>query len=316
MKFPLVSIIIPSYNYGLFISQTLDCLLSQSYQNWEAIIVDDGSTDETQQVVNVYLEKDPRFIYIHQSNQGPSVARNTGLKNAKGIYLAFLDADDLLSKDKITRQVGYMEQHPDCDISYTSYYHFKDEEPNELFRDFSLTEKIKEVMPKIQARGEAVLPCLVRSSLTTVNTPLLRRDFLLRHHLYFDESYKSFEDRDFMLRCAYADASFAYLDDVLAYALIRVHRKSASQNRATMSEYEIKLRRAIKAYLEQNPGLKYLEKMNNKYLYRMLYRGVLWKDNSISYSGIRHIIKEIGWVNAVRFIIKELNRARREKLKF
>lgn len=313
MKSPLVSIIIPSYNYGLFISQTLDNLLAQSYQNWEAIIVDDGSADETRQVVSEYIKKDSRFFYIYQSNQGPSAARNNGLKNAKGAYVAFLDADDLVSKEKIERQVGYMEQKVDCDISYTSYFHFKDGEPDVLFRDFFLTEKIKEVMPKINARGKAVLPYLVRTSLTTVNALLVRRNFLLKHSLYFDESYKSFEDRDFMLRCAYANALFHYFDDGSAYALIRVHPNSASWNRITMSKYEIKVRSAIKAYLKQNIELKHLEKINNKYLYRTMYREVLWKDNSISYSGIRHIIREIGCGYSIKLILSELNIARKKK---
>ena len=313
MQSPLVSIIIPSYNYGSFISQTLDNLLAQSYQNWEAIIIDDGSTDDTGEVVDVYLKKDTRFIYIYQSNRGPSSARNNGLKHAKGDYVCFLDADDFFSKDKITSQVCFMEEYKDCDISYTSYYYFKDRKIDELFRDFFLTEKIKESMPKINVRGQAVLPYLVRGLLLTVNAALLRRGFLLSHELYFDENYRLYEDRDFWLRCAYNNALFSYLDNQEAYVMIRVHPTSSSQNRKQMNHYETMVRLGIKAYIAQHPQVKYLEKLNDKYLNVLLYRDILWNNNRLSYRGFRKILKQIGWFNSIQFTIKELNRARKNR---
>ena len=158
----LVSIVIPCYNYGSFISQTLDCLLTQSYQNWEAIIIDDGSTDNTRQVVDGYLRKDPRFIYIYQLNQGLSASRNTGLNNANGSYVQFLDADDLLSRGKIAAQVRFMEQYLDCDISYTRAYYFEDQKPNELFTNRNLTKKKKDVgiyLLKVNPANKCINSC-------------------------------------------------------------------------------------------------------------------------------------------------------------
>lgn len=306
MSQPLVSIIIPSYNYGPFISQTLDCLLAQSYQNWEAVIIDDGSTDETQQVVEGYVAKYARFIYIHQPNQGPSVARNTGMKRARGAYLHFLDADDLLSKDKITEQVSYMEQHPDCDISYTRAYYFEDQKPNELFTNRNLTKKKKDRMPKIHARGQDVLPYLIKANIMQINAALIRRGGILKNNFFFDESYQSAEDWEFWLRCAYKNALFSYFDNKLAYVLIRIHPNSLSQNRVQMHEHDIKVRYAIKAYLEQFSRLKHLRKINNMYLHSPMYKAILWKDSRVSYAGVLHIMKKIGWVDTIRLIFREL----------
>lgn len=311
---PLVSIVIPCYNYGLFISQTLDCLLTQSYQNWEAIIVDDGSTDETQQVVSQYVKRDHRFVYIHQINQGPSVARNTGLKNAKGVYIHFLDSDDLLSREKLTAQVSYMEHNRDCDISYTDAYYFEDKKPNELFKNWSLTEKTEKWIPQIHARGQQVLPYLIRSNIMPIDAPLIRSDFLLKHNLYFDELYHSVEDWEFWLRCAYNNASFEYFDSEVAHVLIRVHPNSLTQNSAKMYAYEIKLRHDTNAYLNQLSGVKYLHKINDKNLHSLLYKETLWQHNRISYAGVQDIIKQIGWMGAIKFIIRELNIARKTRI--
>lgn len=314
LQSPLVSIIIPCHNYGSFISQTLDCLLTQSYQNWEAIIVDDGSTDETPQLVGEYLKKDRRFVYIHQLNRGPSLARNTGLKNANGTYIHFLDADDLLSKDKLIVQVSYMEQNIDCDISYTDAYYFEHKKSNELFKNWFLTEKTEKWIPQIHARGQHALPYLIRSNIMPIDAALIRRDFLLKHNLYFNESYQSVEDWEFWLRCAYNNASFEYFDSEVANVLIRVHPNSLTQNSAKMYAYSIKVRHDIRTYLNQLSGVKYLHKINNRDLYSLLYRETLWKHNHITYAGVRYIIKQIGWMDAIKFMVRELNIARKAKI--
>jgi glycosyltransferase involved in cell wall biosynthesis len=107
----LVSIIVPCYNYGYFLPETLDSILAQSYTKWECIIVDDGSTDNTKDVATTYLITDQRFRYIYQNNRGLSAARNTGIKLSKGSYIQFLDADDLLQEKKLESQICFLEQH-------------------------------------------------------------------------------------------------------------------------------------------------------------------------------------------------------------
>ena len=92
---PLISVVIPAYNAGQFLDETLESVLSQTYENWECIIVNDGSTDKTESIAKKWCEKDARFRYFYKENSGASDTRNLGIKEARGEYIAFLDADDL-----------------------------------------------------------------------------------------------------------------------------------------------------------------------------------------------------------------------------
>ena len=98
--FPLVSIIIPTFNRAQFIGEALDSVLSQTYAHWECIIVDDGSTDNTSEVLSAYCLKDKRFQYFKRPSHWPKGAngsRNYGISKSKGVYFAFCDDDDFLS---------------------------------------------------------------------------------------------------------------------------------------------------------------------------------------------------------------------------
>lgn len=96
------SIIIPVYNVGTFLRECLDSVLNQSYKDWEAICVDDGSTDESGRILDEYTPRDLRIKVVHQENGGLSIARNTGLRNATGEYVLFLDSDDVLTQNALT----------------------------------------------------------------------------------------------------------------------------------------------------------------------------------------------------------------------
>lgn len=107
--FGLVSIITPTYNCGRFIAETIECVLAQTYANWEMLIVDDCSTDETSGIVKDYSEKDSRIKYFClKKNSGAAIARNTALKLAKGRWIAFLDSDDLWDSRKLEYQIDFM----------------------------------------------------------------------------------------------------------------------------------------------------------------------------------------------------------------
>ena len=117
----LVSIITPCYNSARFIAQTIDSVLAQSYPFWEMIIVDDGSTDDSCDIVAGYLKKDPRIKHITLTqNNGTSKARNVAIKAAKGRYIAFLDSDDLWLAEKLTTQINFMRHH-NVGFTYASY---------------------------------------------------------------------------------------------------------------------------------------------------------------------------------------------------
>lgn len=126
----LVSIIMPSYNTGQFIAETIESVLAQSYSDWELIIVDDCSTDGTDEVVGQYLT-DTRIRYIkNEINSGAAVSRNRALREAKGKWIAFLDSDDLWERDKLEKQIAFMENNG-YHFSYTNYIEIdEDSVPN------------------------------------------------------------------------------------------------------------------------------------------------------------------------------------------
>ncbi|MCR4696216.1 MAG: glycosyltransferase [Lachnospiraceae bacterium] len=117
----LVSIIMPSYNTAAYIAESIRSVINQSFQNWELLIVDDCSTDDTDEVVRPFLE-DTRIRYIKNDiNSGAAVSRNRALREAKGKWIAFLDSDDLWMADKLEKQIKFMEEN-DYHFSYTNYY--------------------------------------------------------------------------------------------------------------------------------------------------------------------------------------------------
>lgn len=104
----LVSIIMPAYNSAAFIAQSIDSVLAQTHSNWELLIVDDCSTDDTVSIVKAYTS-DPRIkLQVFDKNSGAGIARNTAVSNAKGKYIAFLDSDDLWKPEKLRKQIDFM----------------------------------------------------------------------------------------------------------------------------------------------------------------------------------------------------------------
>jgi glycosyltransferase involved in cell wall biosynthesis len=119
-RWPLVSVVIPSHDYGHFVGEAIDSVLSQTYEAVEAIVVDDGSADDTQQVLARYGS---RIRTVRLDGRGVSVARNEGFNVSTGEFVVFLDADDLLLPDAIAAQVAHFEQHPDADAVHGQWYH-------------------------------------------------------------------------------------------------------------------------------------------------------------------------------------------------
>ena len=109
MQEPLVSVIMPAYNAEKYISESIESVLAQSYKNWELLITDDRSTDNTQQIIKEYAIKDQRIkLFINDQNGGAGVARNNSIKQASGRFIAFLDADDQWLPEKLTKQISFM----------------------------------------------------------------------------------------------------------------------------------------------------------------------------------------------------------------
>lgn len=118
---PLVSVITPTFNSSEFIAETIQSVVAQTYTNWEMIIVDDCSTDNTVEKVKEYQDKDNRIhLYELKQNSGSAIARNTAMDHAEGRYIAFLDSDDLWLPEKLAKQLSFMKE-KDIAFSFTKY---------------------------------------------------------------------------------------------------------------------------------------------------------------------------------------------------
>lgn len=115
---PVISVIVPCYNQGKYLAETLNSIVNQTFTNWECIIVNDGSSDCTPEIAKLFCVKDSRFHYIEQQNQGLATARNNGIKASVGEYILPLDADDLIDPTYIEKAIKHFQEHPNTSIVY------------------------------------------------------------------------------------------------------------------------------------------------------------------------------------------------------
>lgn len=226
----MVSIIIPNYNYGRFLEDTFRCVLAQTYSDWECIVVDNSSEDNSREIIEKYCNSDSRFKYFLKKNNGPSAARNTGLQKATGEFIQFLDADDLLEADKLKVCVSELENNPQTDVAYTDVKYFSqsiDERRNSI-ENLSNQHKFK-----VEGRGDVVVNALLRGNIFVINSPLFRKR-LIDKCGSFDDQLKTLEDWDLWLRFAVNDASFKFIKAENTLALVRSHENSLSRNSEAM----------------------------------------------------------------------------------
>jgi glycosyltransferase involved in cell wall biosynthesis len=208
MTSPLVSVIIPTYNYAAYLHKAVDSVLEQTLTDHEVIVVDDGSSDDTAEVVQSYT--DPRVKYIHQTNKGLPSARNTGIHASSGKYLAFLDADDAYHPEKLAVQVNLLEQNPKAGLSYSSRITV-----NPLGQPISLQ----------RAPLHVGLEELVLDYLFAPSDVVMYREWAERVG-FFDESFVlNSEDLNFNLRLALNGCVFIGTRRALTYRQILPHRK-------------------------------------------------------------------------------------------
>jgi glycosyltransferase involved in cell wall biosynthesis len=155
-----VSIIIPNYNRANFIGETLHSVLSQTYQNWEAIIVDDGSTDKSIEIIQGFVIKDKRIKYYsrHREPKGPSTCRNIGVEKSKGEYLIFLDSDDVLADFCLEQRIKFMIENTDFDFAVFKLELFN-EKPGDVLTIFNKYPEKNDTYLKMFLRNELPWAC-------------------------------------------------------------------------------------------------------------------------------------------------------------
>lgn len=238
----LVSVIIPCFQQGQFLPDAIYSLQSQSHRDWEALIIDDGSTDNTELISSALVQADSRIKYIFRENGGLSAARNTGLNHARGSWIQFLDADDVIECEKFEQQIKYLKENPSIDIVYNSAIYFTDMEPMILRRTHVTNGPDHDFVKEIWDAPGAVEEKLVESNILPVCAPLLRIE-TLKGVGFFNEDLRSLEDWEFWLRCALAGYVFQFAPLPKTMAYIRVHPASMSKNteRMRQSQFEVRL---------------------------------------------------------------------------
>lgn len=182
----MISIIIPVYKAEKTIRRCLDSILHQSYEEWEAIVVDDGSPDRAGEICDEYERADSRFKVIHQKNGGVSSARNAGLEIAKGDYIAFCDSDDYVEKDWL---LSFIQNLKGCDVIVAGLTYIKDESRT-LFRI-----DVREDSPSRAADTMSQM-----ESYGYLFTKLFKSSIIQQHHIRFNESFRFLEDEEFICR--------------------------------------------------------------------------------------------------------------------
>ena len=234
MSNPLVSVIIPAYNAEKFIIKALDSVFAQTYRPIEVIVVDDGSTDGTAEIVkNCRLNKakdanQTKLIYIYQHNSGPSTARNTGIKAAKGKYIAFLDADDLWQKYKIKKQIELFKRDSRIDIVFANAKITRT--INKKTEDFIIFHR-EQLNKEFFGHDYLVLDPLAK--LLKINfiptSSVLAKKTCFKDGICFNQKRRYVEDWELWLKMS-IHFTFAYIDDVC------VHKKEIGDGLSSNSD--------------------------------------------------------------------------------
>jgi len=198
---PLVSVIIPAYNASRWIRESINSVLYQTYQDFELIVVDDGSTDSTGKIVHQF--HDERIRYIYQENKGLAGARNTGIQASKGEYIGFLDADDLWHPEMLEACISYLEFNPQIDVVRTGF-HYIDPDGKRM-----------EVEPEWGPWCGDVLDRLIVNNVFIALAAIIRRRCFEGAGL-FDESLRANEDWDLWLRITAAGFQYGFIHKALA----------------------------------------------------------------------------------------------------
>lgn len=245
---PEVSIIIPSFNRCIYISETLQSVIAQSFKNWECIIVDDGSTDNTIDIVKKFCENDSRFKLIHRPQKRPKGAntcRNIGIQSSKGFFVNFLDSDDILYPQKIEIQLNLFNSNEiDFCVCQTEFFGSIDS-TNKLWNENLLsTDKINSFIQK-KIGWSTNAPLWKKSALEALGP--------------FDERLQNGQDFEFHIRALIKGLNYLAIDNILVKN--RIHKfqiRSQNQKWKSKSLIFLSLKANYKSKAISNESLKFI----------------------------------------------------------
>lgn len=204
---PRISIIIPCYNSAQWVAETIKSVLSQTIEDWECIIVNDGSTDNSLEIIKSYAEKDNRIRYIDKKNEGVAIARNTAIASAQGEYILPLDADDLIAPTYVEKALKYFEEHPSTKLVYCE-------------ADFFGTREEHWELPEYNYQDFIYYNCIFCSA-------IYRREDFLKTKGYNSSNRNNLEDWDFLLNFLKEDDIVHRIPETLFF--YRIHGDSRTK---------------------------------------------------------------------------------------
>ena len=246
----LITVILPTYNgatrgEGKYLKQAIESLLSQTYENFELIVVNDGSTDNTEEIIEQY--KDKRIIYLkHDTNRGPAATRNTGLKKATGEYVAFLDDDDCFYKDKLEEQINFM-INKQTNVAICS--------GDIIDEDNKIIGETKKYFKSIKAID------IYLNKVNIFPTTLMVSKNIINSTMNFKEYLKGPEDWDYAIRLALKHNILYLPKKLFAY---RLHKSNLTKNLEAMFFY-----RLLSSFELKNEFIKYFNKPDHYYFYNL-----------------------------------------------
>lgn len=261
----LVSVVIPSYNRARMVERALKSVVAQTYQNWEVLVVDDGSTDETEEIVAEFNKQNNRIRYIRlDSNRGACVARNVGIDESKGEYITFLDSDDEYLPEKIQLQVEVFQKSDLSNVGVVSCGRLDVRDGNTYLR----------WIPR--KRGN-ILNNLLRRERIGGNTSFLmvKASLVKEKKIYFDPEMPAGQDWDFLVRiCQHANFDF------VPQSIVRINHHSGER----VYTHERSLVAIEKQYLKYNTLLNRDTQIHDKFLLKMAVLNFLYghRENALS----------------------------------
>lgn len=239
MKRPDISIIVPTYNRAGMIHRAIESIKVQTFNDWELIVVDDASTDNTEEIIRTYVKNDQRIRYLkHEKNKGGSVARNSGIQISKGSYIAFLDDDDRWHPEKLRLQYDYLQNYPETGLIYSGF----------CYVDYETDKIIKRVRPRYQGNVSSII---LKTNIIGSPTPLIRSECFQRAGL-FDDQLTSCQDWDMWIRISQY-YSFAYFKECLAE--VTMHGRQISSNLSSKIDSRNKLLDKYFYFIEKKPSI-------------------------------------------------------------
>lgn len=218
---PTVSIVIPAYNAEQFVGEAINAVLSQTYADYEVVVVDDGSTDETRAIVKTFGES---VRYYYQPNGGSASARNLGVEKSRGDYIAFLDADDLWESEKLEIQLDFLRNNPEIALVCSAYHYF------------GKKSKTSHLLSSKDAQGFLFRRLFLESFIRTSSVILKKSAFLEVGG--FNEVYRLGQDYDLWLRIA-KKYPIAYLGRFLVKA--RSHDQNTSKAKIPLRQNTLQM---------------------------------------------------------------------------